>query len=152
MAATIVQTNNTPFNKVAIDPVTLDIIEGALKSARYEMDAVLFRSAMSPVIREQHDEFPMIANLDGIPAVIRSPANLDRIQSERARLQDDSVRISQELHREFFGGRLSNTGAGQWYAERKLEDLDALDELFRAEPDRRLLLMDMRSGERGFAA
>ena len=88
----------------------------------------------------------LIANLDGIPAAVRSPANLDRIQSERARLQDDSVRISQELHREFFGGRLSNTGAGQWYAERKLEDLDALDELFRAEPDRRLLLMDMRSG------
>ena len=29
---------------VEIDPVTLDIIEGALKSARYEMDAVLFRS------------------------------------------------------------------------------------------------------------
>ncbi len=45
---------------VEIDPITLDIIEGALKSARYEMDAVLFRSAMSPVIREQHDEFPMI--------------------------------------------------------------------------------------------
>ena len=33
---------------VEIDPVTLDIIEGALKSTRYEMDAVLFRSAMSP--------------------------------------------------------------------------------------------------------
>lgn len=94
----------------------------------------------------------LIANLDGIPSAVRSPANLDRIQSERARLQDDSVRISQELHREFFGGRLSNTGAGQWYAERKLEDLDALDELFRTETCRRLLLMDMRSGERGFAA
>src|SRR6186713_2643232 len=50
---------------VEIDPVTLDIIEGALKSARYEMDAVLFRSAMSPVIREQHDGFPMIATPDG---------------------------------------------------------------------------------------
>ena len=50
---------------VEIDPVTLDIIEGALKSARYEMDAVLFRSAMSPVIREQHDEFPMITDPRG---------------------------------------------------------------------------------------
>ena len=29
------------------------------------MDTVLFRTAMSPGIREQHDEFPMIANLDG---------------------------------------------------------------------------------------
>ena len=35
------------------------------KSARYEMDAVLFRSAMSPVIREQHDEFPMITDPRG---------------------------------------------------------------------------------------
>jgi N-methylhydantoinase B len=50
---------------VEVDPVTLDIIEGALKSARYEMDAVLFRSAMSPVIREQHDEFPMITDPRG---------------------------------------------------------------------------------------
>ena len=29
------------------------------------MDAVLFRTAMSPGIREQHDEFPMIANREG---------------------------------------------------------------------------------------
>src|SRR6185503_18670052 len=50
---------------VTVDPITLDIIEGALKNARYEMDAVLFRSAMSPVIREQHDEFPMITDPRG---------------------------------------------------------------------------------------
>ena len=48
-----------------MDPITLDIIESALRSARYEMDAVLYRTAMSPGIREQHDEFPMIANPDG---------------------------------------------------------------------------------------
>ena len=52
-------------DRVEIDPITLDIIEGALKSARFEMDAVLFRSAMSPVIREQHDEFPMITDPRG---------------------------------------------------------------------------------------
>ena len=51
--------------KIEIDPVTLDIIEGALKNARHEMDAVLFRTAMSPVIREQHDEFPMITDPHG---------------------------------------------------------------------------------------
>jgi hypothetical protein len=50
---------------IEIDPVTLDIIEGALKNARHEMDAVLFRTAMSPVIREQHDEFPMITDPKG---------------------------------------------------------------------------------------
>ncbi len=50
---------------IDIDPVTLDIIEGALKNARFEMDAVLYRTAMSPVIREQHDEFPMLTDPQG---------------------------------------------------------------------------------------
>jgi N-methylhydantoinase B len=48
-----------------LDNITLDLIENALRNARHEMDAVLFRSAMSPVIREQHDEFPMICDAKG---------------------------------------------------------------------------------------
>ena len=50
---------------IEVDPVTIDIVEGALKSTRYEMDAVLSRAALSPVIREQHDEFPMITDPQG---------------------------------------------------------------------------------------
>jgi len=65
MPATIVQRNQKPFKKVKVDTVTIDIIESALRNARYEMDTVLFRTAMSPGIREQHDEFPMIANVEG---------------------------------------------------------------------------------------
>ena len=65
MPAQIIQTNNTPFRDVDLDPITLDIVENALRNARDEMDAVLFRTAMSPGIREQHDAFPMIANQDG---------------------------------------------------------------------------------------
>ena len=65
MPAQIIQTNNTPFRNVDLDPITLDIVENALRNARDEMDAVLFRTAMSPGIREQHDAFPMIANQDG---------------------------------------------------------------------------------------
>ncbi len=65
MPATIVQTNNAPFKDVKLDSITLDIIENALRNARAEMDAVLFRTAMSPGIREQHDAFPMIANNEG---------------------------------------------------------------------------------------
>src|ERR1700736_4546164 len=61
----IVERNSEPFRPVAVDAVTLDIIESALRNARYEMDAVLFRTAMSPGIREQHDEFPMIAERKG---------------------------------------------------------------------------------------
>jgi N-methylhydantoinase B len=65
MSARIVESAPKPFKRVDLDPITLDIIENALRNARFEMDAVLFRTAMSPGIREQHDEFPMIANLDG---------------------------------------------------------------------------------------
>ena len=50
---------------VALDSITVDIIENALRNAKEEMDATLFRSAMSPVIREQHDCFPMITDGQG---------------------------------------------------------------------------------------
>lgn len=50
---------------IALDSITVDIIENALRNAKEEMDATLFRSAMSPVIREQHDCFPMITDAQG---------------------------------------------------------------------------------------
>src|SRR5689334_24904999 len=67
---------------VDVDPVTLDIIENALRNARYEMDEVLFRTALSPGIREQHDEFPLIGDREGKMVVgqfgLSVPALLDR--------------------------------------------------------------------------
>ena len=65
MPARIIQNNDAPFVKKAIDPVTLDIIENALRNARVEMDATLVRTAMSPGIREQGDAFPLIADHKG---------------------------------------------------------------------------------------
>jgi N-methylhydantoinase B len=65
MPARIIETNSAPFQRIDVDTVTVDIIENALRNAREEMDAVLFRTAMSPGIREQGDCFPMIANRDG---------------------------------------------------------------------------------------
>jgi N-methylhydantoinase B len=65
MRAQIIQTNTTPFTPVPIDPVTLDIIENALRNARVEMDTTLVRTAMSPGIREQGDAFPLIADHKG---------------------------------------------------------------------------------------
>jgi len=67
---------------ITVDPVTLDIIEGALKNARFEMDAVLFRSAMSPVIREQHDEFPMITDPRGRMVVGQFGAYINEMMAE----------------------------------------------------------------------
>ena len=63
--ARIVETTTTPIEPVDVDPVTLDLIENGLRNARYEMDEVLFRTALSPGIREQHDEFPLIADPAG---------------------------------------------------------------------------------------
>lgn len=65
MVAQVIETNSTPFSRVDVDPITLDIVENALRNARNEMDAVLFRTAMSQGIREQHDAFPWIANQEG---------------------------------------------------------------------------------------
>ena len=65
MTARLLETNTNPLKQVAVDGVTVDIIENALRNAREEMDAVVFRTAMSPGIREQGDCFPMIANNDG---------------------------------------------------------------------------------------
>lgn len=65
MPAQIIQVNDKPFNKVDIDPVTLEVIENALRNARVEMDATLVRTAMSPGIREQGDAFPLIADSKG---------------------------------------------------------------------------------------
>jgi N-methylhydantoinase B len=65
MPAQIIETNPAPFPDVQVDPVTLDIIENALRNARVEMDATLVRTAMSPGIREQGDAFPLIADHKG---------------------------------------------------------------------------------------
>jgi N-methylhydantoinase B len=69
----------------SVDPITLDIIENALMNARFEMDSVVCRISLSPVIREQHDEFPMICDTKGrmvvgqfgsyIPAVLEKYGN-----------------------------------------------------------------------------
>ena len=65
MPAKLIETNDTPLASVDVDPITLDLIENALRNARLEMDATLFRTALSPGIREQGDAFPLIANRHG---------------------------------------------------------------------------------------
>lgn len=64
--ARIIETNTTPWPTVDVDPVTLDVIENALQNARVQMDAILFRTAISPIIREQRDGFPVLTNRDGM--------------------------------------------------------------------------------------
>jgi 5-oxoprolinase (ATP-hydrolysing) len=46
-------------------PIVIDIIENALKNIRAEQDAVIFRAALSTVIREEHDSFPLLTDDQG---------------------------------------------------------------------------------------
>jgi N-methylhydantoinase B len=48
-----------------VDTTTLDIIESTLANTREEMDRVVETTAISPVIREQSDQFPLIADAKG---------------------------------------------------------------------------------------
>ena len=50
--------------KAAIDPITLDVIEGALEAAISESEAAVERSARSTIIREQHDYRAAINTID----------------------------------------------------------------------------------------
>ena len=63
--ARVIETASADITKGEVDPITLDLVENGLRNARHEMDEVLFRTALSPGIREQHDEFPLIADPDG---------------------------------------------------------------------------------------
>ena len=48
-----------------MDTVTLEIIENALRGIRHQMDAVMFRTSLSPMIRETHDTYPLVADREG---------------------------------------------------------------------------------------
>src|SRR5258707_14308523 len=49
----------------ALDPVTREIIRGALRAAQTQMEAVIERTAMSPFIREKNDYFAGILDARG---------------------------------------------------------------------------------------
>ena len=60
--ARLIETNSAPFVTTPVDRITLDLVENGLINARTQMDALLFRTAMSPIIREQRDGFPVITD------------------------------------------------------------------------------------------
>jgi len=48
-----------------LDGITLELIKGALQSARVEMEAIIERTAMSPFIREKKDYYTAFFDRDG---------------------------------------------------------------------------------------
>jgi N-methylhydantoinase B len=51
------------------DPVTLEIVRGAIRAAQAEMEALLERTAISAFIREKKDFYTGLFDADGVMAV-----------------------------------------------------------------------------------
>ncbi len=56
-------------DRPACDPVTLEIIRGAIRAAQAEMEALLERTAISAFIREKKDFYTALFDADGVMAV-----------------------------------------------------------------------------------
>jgi N-methylhydantoinase B len=78
-----------------IDATTLDIIESTLANTREEMDRVVETTAISPVIREQSDQFPLIADRHGRMVMGQFGSAIDTILEnspfDREDLEDGDV-------------------------------------------------------------
>ncbi|TLF52469.1 alpha/beta hydrolase [Nocardia cyriacigeorgica] len=116
-------------------------------------------------IIDQHPEW--IGNRDGIPSMARHEANVNRIDDERTRLTAERDRLKDELKDD--PGPPKNPNAPIPNADKKAElaqveakltDLDSLERTLDKHPldpnnpdtGARLLLLDMRSGDKGMAA
>jgi N-methylhydantoinase B len=58
-------TPDAAHQQAACDPVTLQIVRGALRAVQSEMEALIERTAMSPFIREKKDFYAALFNEDG---------------------------------------------------------------------------------------
>lgn len=56
---------HAPRIENAVEPITLELIKGAVQSARREMEALVDRTAMSPFIREKKDYFTAFFDRSG---------------------------------------------------------------------------------------
>jgi N-methylhydantoinase B len=58
-----------PHSTDVCDPVTLEILRGAIRAAQAEMEALLERTAISAFIREKKDFYTALFDADGVMAV-----------------------------------------------------------------------------------
>src|SRR6266702_4977580 len=56
-------------DKASCDPVTLEVIRGAIRAAQAEMEALIERTAISAFIREKKDFYTAVFDADGVMAV-----------------------------------------------------------------------------------
>ena len=61
--STVSAKNENISNRTSVDPITLQLIRGSLRSARLECELIIERTAMSAFIREKKDY--TVSFLDG---------------------------------------------------------------------------------------
>ncbi|MCP8940370.1 hydantoinase B/oxoprolinase family protein [Alsobacter sp. SYSU M60028] len=67
--ATSVVSESAKPGRGACDPVTLEIVRGAIRAAQAEMEALIERTAISAFIREKKDFYTALFDADGVMAV-----------------------------------------------------------------------------------
>ncbi|MFI8565546.1 alpha/beta hydrolase [Rhodococcus sp. NPDC078407] len=94
----------------------------------------------------------VIGNLDGIPSVARSEANIAQIPGDRERLQTLEAQLQAKVDDSFAGGMFSNDDAGLKLVQDKLSSLDAIDRALRDHPDALLTVYEVNNHEKALAA
>ncbi len=117
------QVKRAEYKAIEVDPVTLDILENALRNIRFEMDAVLFRTAMSPGIREQHDEFPLVCHPDGRMVVGQFGSYVDEFLSHyQGSIEPGDIFLTSDPYK--CGGAISH--ANDWLVLLPIHDAGEL--------------------------
>ncbi|WP_245535323.1 alpha/beta hydrolase [Segniliparus rotundus] len=101
-------------------------------------------------VLDLHPEW--VGNLDGVPASVHDEANRKMLPGDIARLQAEVDRLQKQLDSEFGHGAFSNTDSDLWYAQRRLEGLQATEKALRDNPGTKLLVLDPDYGTRGRVA
>ncbi|MGO4835615.1 hydantoinase B/oxoprolinase family protein, partial [Rhizobiaceae sp. 2RAB30] len=58
--------NDGPRSVATCDPITLEVIRGAISAAQAEMEALIERTAISAFIREKKDFYTALFDSDGV--------------------------------------------------------------------------------------
>ncbi|MBY4127371.1 hypothetical protein HQO83_03090 [Rhodococcus fascians] len=94
----------------------------------------------------------IIGNLDGIPSVARSEANIGQIPGDRERLQALESQLQAKVDDSIGDGLFSNDDAGLKLVQDKLASLDAIDRALRDHPNALLTVYEVNDHEKALAA
>lgn len=90
-----------------------------------------------------------VGGLDGLPDAVRDKANRNLIPIERARIEQDLAAYNSILKTDTTNGQARSKRDD---LQERLDDLNEVDKQVSGYPERKLLLLDMRSGLQGRAA